>query len=63
MDELINITKIIGSESSDTLTETHSALRESFELAMTSSLEAIRCNSATVEGKKMKTKVVEVEQN
>ena len=61
MDELINVTKIIGSESSETLTETDLALRESFELAMTSSLEAIRCNSAPVEGKKMKTKVVEVE--
>ena len=61
MNELINVTKIIGSESSYTLTETDWALRESFECAMTSSGEAIRCNSAPVEGKKMKTKVVEVE--
>ena len=60
MDDLINVTKIIGSESSDNLTETDFALRDSFESAMTSSLEAIRCNSATNEGKKMKTKVVEV---
>ena len=58
MDELVNVTKIIGSESSDTLTATDLAL---WELAMTSSLEAIRCNSAPVEEKKMKTKVVEVE--
>ena len=61
MDELINVTKIIGSESSETLTETDLALREPFELAITSSLEAIRCKSAPVEGKKVKTKVVEVE--
>ena len=61
MDELINLTKIIGSESNDTLTETDLELRESFELAMTLSLEAIRCNSAPVEGKKLKTKIVEVE--
>ena len=61
MDELINVTKIIGNESSYTLTETDWALREPFECAMTSSGEEIRCNSAPVEGKKMKTKFVEVE--
>ena len=56
MDKLAKVTKIIGSESSDTLTKTDLALQESFELAMTSSLEAIRRNSAPVEGKKMKIK-------
>ena len=43
------------------MTETDLPLRESFEWAMTSSFEAIRCISAPVEGKKMKKKVDEVE--